>query len=87
VNLVRKECEIKESIVTRMKVNKLRWFGHAERMKYDRMTKKIFLSERKGVRKKGCPRITWIDHIDSILKGGNVRSRIFLQSNILNCKS
>jgi hypothetical protein len=72
---IRKECGMEVSVVTKMKVNKLRWFGHVERMDANRTTKRIYKAERKGVRKRGRPRMTWIEHIDSVLKEGQVRSK------------
>jgi hypothetical protein len=40
-----------ERIVERMKVNKLRWFGHIERMNDERMTKIVYREERIGERR------------------------------------
>jgi hypothetical protein len=40
-----------------MKVNKLRWFGHIERMSEERLTKIIFKAERMGERKRGRSQI------------------------------
>ena len=53
--------------MTRMKVNKLRWFGQVERMSEERLTKGIYAAERCGVRGRDCPQ-------DQVLKEGNVRS-------------
>ena len=71
---IREECNVRVGVVTRMKVNKLRWFGHVERMSEERLTRKIYAAERCGIRKRGRPRVSWLDHVDQILKEGNVRS-------------
>jgi hypothetical protein len=54
---VREMCGRKWSIVERMKLNKLRWFGHMERMNDERMTKIIYRAERIGERGRGRPRM------------------------------
>jgi hypothetical protein len=60
------------SIVERI-MNKLRWFGHMERMNVERMTKIICKVERMGERRRGRPRMGWVEGIENILKEG-VRS-------------
>jgi hypothetical protein len=67
---VREMCGLKRSIVERMKVNKLRWFGHMERMNDERMTKIIYREERMGERRQGRPRMGWVEGIENILKEG-----------------
>jgi hypothetical protein len=44
-------------------VNKLRWFGHMERMNAERMTKIIYRAERMGERRRGRPRMGWVEGI------------------------
>lgn len=39
----------------------LGWFGHVERMYDERMTKKVYVSEVKGTRARGRPRMGWMD--------------------------
>ena len=43
-------------------------------MSEERLTRKIYAAERCGIRKRGRPRVSWLDHVDQILKEGNVRS-------------
>ena len=45
-----------------------------ERMKDERLTKRIYMASKRGERRRGRPRLTWIKHIDQILKEGNVLS-------------
>ena len=40
---IREECNVRVGVVTKMKVNKLRWFGHVERMSEERLTRKIYV--------------------------------------------
>ena len=71
---IRELCDSKKSVITGMKVNKLRWFGHIERMNDERLTKRIYGASKSGARRRGRPRLTWIKHIEQILKDGHVLS-------------
>jgi hypothetical protein len=66
-------CRLNQSVVERMWVNKLRWFGHMERMSEEKMTKIIYKAERMNEKRRGRPRIGWMEGIENILKDG-VRS-------------
>ena len=84
---VRELCECKQSVVNRMKVNKLRWFGHVERMDEERLTKNVYDAERQGARKRGRPRMRWIDHLETILRDGKVpstRRKRACMKNVMN---
>ena len=71
---IREMCDSKKGVITSMKVNKLRWFGHIERMSDERLTKRIYGASKSGARRRGRPRLTWIKHIEQILKDGHVLS-------------
>jgi hypothetical protein len=42
-----------------IKGQRISWLGHLERMKEDRMPKKIFTKEQEGTRRRGRPRKGW----------------------------
>ena len=48
-----------ENIVKWIKVQRISWLGHLERMEDDRMTKKIFTKELEGTRRRGRPGKEW----------------------------
>jgi len=48
-----------ENIVKWIKGQRISWLGHLERMKEDRMPKKIFTQELEGTRRRGRPRKGW----------------------------
>jgi hypothetical protein len=50
-------CGLKWSVVERMKINKLRRFGHKERMNEESLTKIIYKAERVGDRRHERPHI------------------------------
>jgi len=45
-----------EIIVKWIKVQRISWLGHLDRMEEDRMLKKIFTQELEGTRRRGRPR-------------------------------
>ena len=53
----------------------LRWFRHIERMGDDRMAKRVYASNVRGVRRRGRPRKCWMDGVKELLarKGLNIR--------------
>lgn len=50
-------------IVTDIKVGRLRWAGHIQRMKANEMVRKIMESKPEGRRKMGRPNLRWMDGI------------------------
>jgi hypothetical protein len=51
----------KPSIVTTIKVRRVKWAGHLLRMSNDRTVKKVFLGKPVGRRKAGRPKLRWLD--------------------------
>jgi hypothetical protein len=71
---VKRECEIKKDMKEMHESKLLRWFGHVERMSDERMTKKIYNGTIAGKKGKGRPRKTWVDEVDSVIRGKRVPS-------------
>jgi len=57
-----------ENIVRWIKGQGIEWLGHLERMKEDRMPKKIFTQELEGTRHRGRPRKRWIEEVEGDLQ-------------------
>merc|ERR1712002_1078060 len=53
---VRRRCDKNVGVVERMEQGVLRWFGHVERMGNERLVKRVYDSEVRGVRRRGRPR-------------------------------
>ena len=53
----------------------LRWFGHVERMKNDRIAKRIYVRECAGSRSEGWSRKRWIDNMKDCLKKMGLNGR------------
>jgi hypothetical protein len=53
-----------EDIVTFIKLCQLRWAGHVIRMEEDRPAKRILVSNPRGARGRGRPKIRWKDGVD-----------------------
>ena len=66
---VREMCGNKKSVVERAEEGVLKWFGHMERMSEERLTKKIYVSEVEGTRRRGRPNWRWKDGVKGILSG------------------
>ena len=55
-------------IVTVIKVRRLEWLGHVIRMNETRSVKKIFEGKLEGRRRKGRPRLGWINDVEDDLR-------------------
>jgi len=62
-----------ENIVKWIKGQGISWLGHLERMKKDRMPKKIFTQELEGPRRRGRPRKGWREEVERDLQVLGVR--------------
>ena len=57
-----------DSLETRIERNQLRWFGHVNRMKENRIPKQILECHPQGVKPKGRPKKTWEDAIKEMVE-------------------
>ena len=48
----------------RIKGQRISWLGHLERMKEDRLPKKIFTQELEEARRRGRPRKGWTEEVE-----------------------
>jgi hypothetical protein len=55
--------KIYRSIVKAMKVARTRWLGHLVRMEENSPCKKMTSSQLEGSRKKGRPKLRWLDSV------------------------
>jgi hypothetical protein len=62
-----------ENVVKWIKWQGISWLGHLERMKEDRMSKKIFTQELEGTRRRGRPRNGWKEEVERDLQVLGVR--------------
>ena len=71
---IRRRCGKNVSVGQRMDQGLLRWFGHVERMGDERLAKRVYESNVRGVRRRGRPRKCWINGVKETLerKGLNI---------------
>jgi hypothetical protein len=62
-----------ENIVKWIKVQRISWLGHLERMEENRMPKIIFSQELEGMRRRGRPRKRWKEEVERDLQVLGVR--------------
>jgi len=62
-----------ENIVKWIKVQRISWLGHPERMEEDRMPKKIFTQELEGTRRRERPRKGQTEEVERDLQVLGVR--------------
>ena len=72
---IRRRCGKNVSVSQRIDQRVLRWFGHVERMGDERMAKRMYESNVRGVRRRGRPRKCWMDGVKEVLarKGLNIQ--------------
>ena len=72
---IRRMCGKNVSVSQRMDQGVLRWFGHVERMGNERLVKRVYDSEVRGVRRRGRPRKSWMNGVKETLerKGLNIQ--------------
>ena len=62
----------KPAIIETIRLNRLRWFGHVERMEENRITKRVLYTNLGTTRLRGRPRNRWQDgvRVDGRIVGG-----------------
>jgi hypothetical protein len=62
-----------EDTVRFIKSQRIRWFGHVERMEDNAMSKRMLKGRLYSKRRKGSPRMRWVDDVQSDLKKMQVK--------------
>jgi hypothetical protein len=70
---VRKNAELQElygeqDLVAFIKTGRLRWSGHVERTEDNRVPKRMLYGRPGGRRKKGRPRLRWLDEVEEDMR-------------------
>ena len=67
-NVEIRRCGKNVSVGQRVDQGLLRWFGHVERMGDERLVKRVYESDIRGVRRRGRPRKSWINGVKETLE-------------------
>merc|ERR1712002_1337670 len=72
---IREICGKNVGVSERMDQGILRWFGHVERIRNERLVKRVYDSEVRGVRRRGRPGKSWMNGVNETLgrKGLNIQ--------------
>jgi hypothetical protein len=62
-----------EDIVIFINSQRIRWLGHVERMEYNEMPKRMLKGRLYSKRRKGRPRMRWLDDVESDFKKMEVK--------------
>ena len=65
---IRKRLGMKETIIDKIRTRRLRWYGHVNRMKSNRLPYKALYTYKEGKRGRGRPRKKWTDNIKEDLE-------------------
>ena len=57
-----------ESIATKAREHRLRWFGHVQRREDNYIGKRVLGMEIPGRRRRGRPKMKWMDRVESDMK-------------------
>jgi len=60
----------KPTILKTIRLNRLRWFGHVQRMEENRIPKTVLYMNLGTTRLRGRPRNRWQDEVREVEKGG-----------------
>ena len=61
---LREEIGIQKCLMGRLVKSQLKWAGHVERMKEDRLPRMAYVHQERGKRKRRRPRMRWHDSIE-----------------------
>ena len=64
---VRRRTGVMRELSGRADQSVLRWFGHIERMDEDRLVKRVYRAEVRGVAPRGRPQLRWMDGVKKAL--------------------
>ncbi|MEL7302024.1 MAG: reverse transcriptase family protein, partial [Pseudomonadota bacterium] len=64
---IRRRCGKSVGVGERMDQGVLRWFGHVERMGEERLVRRVYDSDVRGMRGRGRPRKCWMDGVREVL--------------------
>ena len=69
---LREEVGIQKCLMGRLVKSRMKWAGHVERMKEDRLPRMAYVYQERGKRKRGRPRMRWRDCIERDMRNAEL---------------
>ena len=73
---LRKEVGVRESFTRKLVRSQIKWAGHVERMEGKRLTKRVDVLRVEGRKRRGRPRMRWVESVKRDLVGEGVEWRM-----------
>ena len=66
-NIIKQKMNVTKSLLEDVKTKQLKWYGHVQRMEEGRLPKKVKKWSPPGRRKRGRPKLTWVERIRGLM--------------------
>jgi hypothetical protein len=66
---------VTRSLLDDINTKQLKWYGHVQRMEEGRLPKQVMKWSSQGRRKRGRPKLTWVEGIRELLGGKGTSGR------------
>ena len=67
-NIIKQKMNLTRSLLGDIKTKQLKWYGHVQRMEEGRLPKKVMKWSPPGRRKRGRPKLTWVEEIRGLME-------------------
>jgi hypothetical protein len=66
-NVIKEKMNVTRSLLDDVKTKQLQWYGHVQRMEEGRLPKGVLEWRPSGRRKRGRPKLTWVEGIRGMM--------------------
>jgi hypothetical protein len=73
--IIKQKMNVTRSILDDINTKQLKWYGHIQRMEEGRLPKQVMKWNPPGRRKRGRPKLTWMEGIRRLMGGKGTSGR------------